>query len=227
MKILKNIRFNEICVQDVERLLKSLSIRKNDQFYHMIWYLLDPQCSKEQEETMINSCAKNALINYRGMELAIIKIGGFKLTGITNEITYCFPNKGNPHSSVESLSNWRHLTTIPHIKQSSFGTAVLNNNIYCVGGSYDISLEEYIHPFGFKYCPISNKWTTISPMNQDRCRFSLNVLDNCLIAVGGNSELEDEAHPGGFQDHTNFSTAEKYDPETDKWEYVARIPEYR
>lgn len=150
------------------------------------------------------------------MELAIIKIGGFKSTGITNEITYCFPYE-------ESLSDWRHLTTIPHMKQSSFGFAVLNNRIYCVGGSYDISLAEYIHPLGFKFCPVSNKWTQISSMNQDRCRFSLAAMNNCLYATGGNSEFDE----GGFHASRYYSSAEKYDPELDLWTYIAKIPEYK
>lgn len=183
--------------------------------------MLEPQTRQDDENLLLNASSCKSLINYRGMELALIKIGGFKLTGMTNEITYCFPGKDGHNSSV-IRDSWRHLTTIPHIKQSSFGTAVLNNKVYCVGGSYDISLEEYIHPFGFKYCPIANKWTTIMPMKQDRCRFSLNVVENHLIAVCGNSLYEEEA-----ANDPPVSNAEKYSPENDKWEFIARIPEYR
>jgi kelch-like protein 26 len=150
------------------------------------------------------------------MEMAIILIGGFKSTGVTNEITYCFPTE-------DSLTDWRHLTTIPHMKQSNFGMAVLNNRIYCVGGSYDVSCRNFIHPLGFKFCPVSNKWTEISPMNQDRSCFSLTVMNNCLYAVGGNSEFEE----GGFKANRFYSTVEKYNPETDLWEYIAKIPEYK
>lgn len=35
-----------------------------------------------------------------------------------------------------------------------------------------------------------NKWTTISPMKIERCRFSLNVVGGLLYAVGGVSEEE-------------------------------------
>lgn len=204
----------------------------------------------------------NKIQNYRGLELAIIKIGGFDLSGITNEITYCFPGdaaqsqppalsgerlnlswsqsiEGGSKTGVPRINlaervkhavgkkkdvklngKWRYLTTIPHIKQSNFGVVVLNNHLYVIGGCYDISLEEYIHPFGFRYCPIKNKWETIAPLQQDRCRFSLNVVGHSLIAVGGNSEMDDDGD-------RSVSTCEQYDPIADKWTYIESLPEYR
>lgn len=176
MEILKNVHFKELQVKEIEVLMKTLNIRKTDQVYHIIWCLIEPD---NDGNSNILSLSSN-LVNCRGMDLAIIKIGGFKLSGITNEITYNFVSKTSPAIT----ETWKHLTTIPHIKQSSYGTAILNNQVYVVGGSYDISLEEYIHPFGFRYSPIGDKWVTIAPMKQDRCRFSLNVVDQFLIAVG-------------------------------------------
>lgn len=108
----------------------------------------------------------SSLVNSRGMELAVLKIGGFGIGGITNEITYCF----------SSERKWKHLTTIPHLEQCNFGTSVLNNELYIVGGCFNQSLQENIHPFGFKYSPQYDKWSTMSPMKIERCRFSLNVL---------------------------------------------------
>jgi kelch-like protein 26 len=60
-------------------------------------------------------------------------------------------------------------------------------------------------------------------MNYDRCRFSLNVIENSLIAVGGHSE-------GLFQrldDTNNVATVERYDVEADSWTILASMPEYR
>lgn len=101
---------------------------------------------------------------------------------------------------------------------------VLNNQLYVVGGCYDISLEEYIHPFGFRYCPLQNKWSTIAPMNVDRCRFSLSVVGNSLFAIGGVSEAHDDPYGNG---ETNYSSGEKYNPNTDSWEFIVQLPEYR
>lgn len=54
-----------------------------------------------------------SLVNTRGMELAIVKVGGFGMAGVTNEITYYLP----------SIGRWKRLTTIPHVEQSNFGMA--------------------------------------------------------------------------------------------------------
>ena len=220
MEILKNVRFKELLVQEIESLLKTMNLKKSDPIYHIVWCLID---SKNDGTTKSSSLSGN-LINFRGMDLAIIKIGGFKIGGITNEITYSFVSQNTPAIN----ETWKHLTTVPHLNQCSFGSAILNNHVYVVGGSYDISLQEFNHGFGFKYNPIEDKWLTIASLNQDRCRFSLNVVGKYLIAVGGNTEQDDDVNAFvGVSEHTNFSTAERYDPDRDCWEYIARIPEYR
>lgn len=86
-------------------------------------------------------------------------------------------------------------------------------------------LKEYIHPFGFRFSPMSNSWNTIAPMQQDRCRFSLNFVGEFLYAVGGASELDDaeDMDPGDLVDQ-HASTAECYDPSTDKWSYIPMMP---
>ncbi|XP_058833053.1 kelch-like protein 32 [Topomyia yanbarensis] len=263
--IRSNIRFMDISLQELYNLLCSeeFNFRWIDRYelYDLIMKIGEQQCIKYKISPL------NKIQNYRGLELAIIKIGGFDLSGITNEITYCFPGGGDNSShqaknlaattgkiklirnkslgegtsqpvsnsfddnatktvgkrsnkEVKLTGKWRYLTTIPHIKQSNFGVVVLNNNLYVIGGCYDISLEEYIHPFGFRYCPIKNKWETIAPLQQDRCRFSLNVVGHSLIAVGGNSEMDDDGD-------RSVSTCEQYDPIADKWVYVESLPEYR
>lgn len=152
VKILKNINFKEIPVNEVEKVMKSLDIKRTDLLYTAVWNFTVPQSNSK-------SSNDNKLLNHRGMEMALIKIGGFEMTGITNEITYAFPSTSNPPLIHEA---WRYLTEIPHIKQGSYGIAVLNNCIYVIGGSYDINLDnEDVHPFGFKYNPLTSEWNTI------------------------------------------------------------------
>ncbi|XP_070001446.1 kelch-like protein 26 [Penaeus vannamei] len=148
------------------------------------------------------------LVNSRGLELAVVKVGGFSIAGITNEITYFMP----------SVGRWRHLTTIPHVEQCNYGTAVLNNELYVIGGCFNQSLQENIHPFGFRYNPQQNKWSTMYPMQRERCRFSLSVVSGQLYAVGGASEASDE---GAAEDE---SPCEAYDPATDIWHPIAALP---
>lgn len=146
------------------------------------------------------------LVNTRGLELAVVKVGGFSLSGVTNEITYLLP----------SLGRWRHLSTIPHVEQCNFGTAVLDNELFVVGGCFNQSLEELIHPFGFRFSPQRNAWATMAPMQRERCRFSLSVVAGRLYAVGGCSEVPHD--PG------DESPCEAYDPGADAWAPVAPLP---
>ena len=80
------------------------------------------------------------LINSRGMEEAMVKVGGFGSHGVTNHITYFLP----------SLGRWRHLSSIPHVECCNYGCAVARNELFVVGGCFNQSLQEHIHPFGFR-----------------------------------------------------------------------------
>ncbi|XP_016954612.1 kelch-like protein 26 isoform X1 [Drosophila biarmipes] len=151
--------------------------------------------------------------NMRGMELCLLKIGGFEWKGLTNVIMCFSPTK----------MSWYELTAIPHIDQCNFGTAVLNNKLFIVGGAYDVCLKEYIHPFGFCYCPLRNTWMTIAPIQLDRCRFSLNAVGNRhLYAVGG--ILDDDNPEEALR---TISNVERYDIEQNVWTYMPSLQEHR
>ncbi|OXA64020.1 kelch-like protein 9 [Folsomia candida] len=149
-----------------------------------------------------------SLVNSRGMELAIIKVGGFGISGVTNEITYYLP----------SIGHWKRLTTIPHVEQSNFGMTVLNNELYVVGGCFNQCLQENIHPFGFSYNPRFSKWSTMAPMLTERCRFTLNVVQDKIYAVGGASENVDD-----IAGTTEACACESYNPATDSWSQIAPL----
>ncbi|EDV30049.1 uncharacterized protein Dana_GF15965, isoform A [Drosophila ananassae] len=152
--------------------------------------------------------------NMRGMELSLLKIGGFEWKGLTNVIMCFSPSK----------MKWYELTSIPHIDQCNFGTAVLNNELYIVGGAYDVCLKEYIHPFGFCYCPLRDAWVSIAPIQLDRCRFSLNAVGkHHLYAVGGIVEHDD------FSEETmrRVSNVERYDIARNAWTFMPSLQENR
>lgn len=65
-------------------------------------------------------------------------------------------------------------------------------------------------------------------MNFDRCRFSLNVLESSLIAVGGeNSEGLFQRLDDGNHEAQNVATVERYDVNADSWTILSSMPEYR
>lgn len=149
----------------------------------------------------------------RGMDKALVIIGGFGRNGITNNIMY----------SIKSEKEWHYLTKIPHVDQCNFGATVYNNNLYIVGGCFNQSLQEVVHPFGFKYNPRLNKWQTIEPMSRGRCRFTLNVLENYLYAIGGSTEVDIGMELG----YDGTSSCERYNIEANNWEKIKSLPEYR
>ena len=92
-----------------------------------------------------------------------------------------------------------------------------------IGGCFNQSLEEDVHPFGFRYKPNgnnpSNSWSTIAPMHRERCRFTLVAVDNFLYAIGGVSETE---FP--LIDDELYISGEMYDPKADEWLPMASLP---
>ena len=149
---------------------------------------------------------RHGLVNPRGFDKAIVNIGGFRMErGITNNLSY-------RHVGSDK---WRHLTTIPHIDQCDFGTAVVDNTLYVIGGCFNQSLQEHIHPFGFCYNPQRDKWGTTAPMLQERCRFYLGSIDKKLYAIGGVGEQDN------FRVEHN---CECYDIKTNSWYVVSPMP---
>jgi kelch-like protein 26 len=80
-----------------------------------IYKLIVSQVLLDQAAFLQMKKPTSSLVNSRGMELAIIKVGGFGISGVTNEITYFLPSTGK----------WKRLTTIPHVEQCNFGMAGL------------------------------------------------------------------------------------------------------
>lgn len=157
--LLNNVRLSDILMYDVESILVEAHFSWDSPIFMSTKSLAIQQRRLRQLHKTTATFPmqnNNVLTNYRGMELALINVGGFRTGGITNEITYYLP----------SVKKWHHLTSIPHVEQCNYGTAVRANELYVVGGCYNVCLKEYIHPFGFRYNPMTNKWLTIAPMQQ-------------------------------------------------------------
>ena len=204
--LLSRMDFAQITAQELQDLKG-----QNDQVHLM---LTDKQkfC-----DTLTEFRDEHGLLNLRGMQLSIVKIGGFGPHGITNKIAYW-----------STMNSWLPLTTIPHIECSNFGCAALQNSLYVIGGCFNATdslatLSEHVHPFGFAYDPRKNEWSRIAPMNRERCRFTLVPMLDKLVAIGGcGNELEDDDE---FMGLDNFdASVELYDSVSDTWRFLPAIP---
>jgi len=173
-------------------------------------------------DTLIDFRDEQGLLNLRGMQLSIVKVGGFGPCGITNKIAY-----------FSSVNTWLPLSTIPHIECSNFGCAVLQNTLYVIGGCFNqtdslATLTEHVHPFGFAYNPRKDTWSRIAPMNRERCRYTLIPCGrNKLVAIGGSGNLDGSINDDDddFMGLEEFDpTVEVYDCETDTWSYMSPLP---
>jgi hypothetical protein len=132
------VHFAEIVPWDLEAVQQQTLLGQTYQDQRLFHLVLSEACRQRRirsalpEDSSVVSVSKTSpLVNSRGMELAVIKVGGFGIGGITNEITYFLP----------SVGKWQHLTSIPHVEQCNFGTAVLDNDLYVVGGCFNQSLQ--------------------------------------------------------------------------------------
>ncbi|XP_014661433.1 PREDICTED: kelch-like protein 13 [Priapulus caudatus] len=158
--------------------------------------------------------------NRRGLERCMVTIGGFYAGEITNKIMFY---DAAAAADDGDDGGWKLLTAIPHVEQCNYGVAVLRNKLYVVGGCFNQSLQENIHPFGFAYDPRADRWTTISPMTQERCRFYLGMVGSKMYAIGG----AEEATNAALEESSSSSTCECYDPDADRWSPIRPLPSRR
>lgn len=108
--LFSKVRFQQIETNALNTLLSNAETAEEDsqQYVDLIRAEVTKQNqqkkhSNESEEVI----SLSVLTNSRGMELALVKIGGFETNGLTNQISCYLP----------SVGKWEYLTVIPHIEQ--------------------------------------------------------------------------------------------------------------
>ncbi|XP_070573462.1 uncharacterized protein [Ptychodera flava] len=133
-----------------------------------------------------------------------------------------------------SQQQWTELTSLPEFVYAHSVTA-LNGFLYVTGGSnHDVhhpvnqQISRRIHRYDVNSC----KWIMASPMLEKRAFFTLNALNNKLYAVGGlnhSSPTRDVASIEISEINSKPQlivasvTAESYNPNNNKWEYMAQL----
>ncbi|KAM4524888.1 kelch repeat and BTB domain-containing protein 13 [Odontesthes bonariensis] len=111
----------------------------------------------------------------------------------------------------EKEGEWKHLTNLPTLCSTSMaGVAVLDNQLYIVGGVYGYGKDTVDR--SFCYNPESGIWTTLPGPQQPRYDFTLLGHDGKLYAIGGEVQKR------------TISTAEKYDIAKGEWTFMQHAP---
>jgi parallel beta-helix repeat protein len=103
---------------------------------------------------------------------------------------------------------WTFKASMP-TPRCSFGVAVYQNKIYCIGGR----TSDGVTGVNEVYDPATDTWETKTPMPTPRMELQANVVDEKIYLIGGNVEYT-----------TSLNLTEVYDPETDTWTTKTSAP---
>jgi N-acetylneuraminic acid mutarotase len=152
-----------------------------------------------------NSWATKASMPTARAQLGVAVVNGkiYAIGGANN--TAAGPTVLSVNEEYDPATNtWTKKEPMPTARHS-FGIAVYENKIYCIGGSINgpmLAVNEV-------YDPATDTWETKTPMPTARAALSANVVTDKIYLIGGN--------PAN-------TTNEAYDPYTDSWTTKAEIP---
>lgn len=101
--------------------------------------------------------------------------------------------------------------------RARFSSAVVGDYIYAVGGFNTLRLRSVE-----RYDPISDTWRYVESMDKERSHFKCVVHQNKIYSMGGKSYSR---YQGGAR--KVLSSCEMYDPDTDRWTYIAPMAQCR
>ncbi|KAL7405452.1 hypothetical protein ABVT39_000986 [Epinephelus coioides] len=111
----------------------------------------------------------------------------------------------------EDSREWKVLTHLPVSASTTMaGVAILENNLYIIGGVHDVSKK--VAETGFCYNPAANTWSTICGSQQPRYNFTLIGHEGCLYALGGEYSMK------------ALSSVERYKVSSGSWGFVSPLP---
>lgn len=125
----------------------------------------------------------------------------------------------------EKPKKWKKCSKLP-FSRSNAGVCALDGKIYCIGENQPFDIFQHIfNKFPFKggwngqagikqcdvYCPATDKWSSIAPLNNGRCQAGVFAFNNKIWVVGGSDAWN------------CLGTVETYDPESDQWTFSAPL----
>ena len=120
---------------------------------------------------------------------------------------------------IYNLANntWYNGTSMPSTNERGLGAmAEANGYLYYAGGVRSPSGNDATNKT-FRYDPINNQWTQMADMNHPRASFELINFHGQLYAMGG-------FHGTQTWNRLALDYVERYDPATDTWTNLSKLP---
>ena len=106
------------------------------------------------------------------------------------------------------------------VARASLGVAVVNGQIYAIGGVVDPPSWVQCTSTNEKYDPATDRWVFKASMPTSRASFGIAVYNNKIYCIGGTTDVKNGQY-------VVSGVNEIYDPATDKWETKASMPTAR
>jgi len=123
----------------------------------------------------------------------------------------------NPSSAESNI--WTTKASM-QVARANLGAAVVNGQIYAIGGVLDPPSWIQCTNVNEKYDPETNTWSFQTSMPTPRASFAIAVCDNKIYCIGGTTGVKDGKY-------VTSNTNEVYDPETNSWSTKASMPTAR
>ena len=125
-----------------------------------------------------------------------------------------------------NADTWKAIAALPE-KRTAGSAVAFNGKIYFIGGSTDVTGPDgkvqnagMVSGLNESYDPATNKWEVHKPMPTPRNHAAIGVVNGKIYLIGGRIG----ANNIGAMVATNIDTVEEYNPMTDSWRVMNRMP---
>ena len=146
-------------------------------------------------------------------------ISGIKAAVVNNKI-YVMSGTFN-YEYDPTTGNWTSKTLMP-TPRVSFGIASHQNKICVIGGDYKNPNSSAVYYLAVNeiYDPLTDTWTTKTPMPTSRIDIEANVVNGKIYVIGG--KAYDEENKSYYPNYTAVNQV--YDPATNSWSTKQQAP---
>ncbi|XP_062240438.1 uncharacterized protein si:ch211-63p21.8 isoform X2 [Platichthys flesus] len=118
-----------------------------------------------------------------------------------------FGNSLRSHTGIKKAMEWRRLGELPESARFSHEVAVLTGQLYVFGGKKYYGTDDTLTSV-YRYDPHQNSWERLADMQQNRCLFSVVVLEGKMFSIGGHCDPE------------YIESVERYCPTSNSWSFT-------